>query len=245
MVTIKNLVFGYSRKEPLLNNLSLEIDSGHIYSILGSNGTGKSTLLKIICGLLTPQSGSVTTLGMIPDQRRPSMYSELFVIPEEFEMPSLTLRRYVAANAPLYPHFSGEAFAHYTGEFDLLPDTRLDRLSMGQKKRALIAFALACRPALLIMDEPTNGLDITAKGVFRRLLASYADEQHTVILSTHQVRDIENLIDHLLILDGRGRAERRYGRNYPQTVFRVGERGGFTAVPGGDAGRNLRCDEKS
>ena len=132
------------------------------------------------------------------------IYRELFFVPEEFALPAITLRRYGEVNAPFYPDFSFRQFGEYLQEFSLECNLRLDRLSMGQRKRVQLAFALACNTPVLLLDEPTNDLDIPSKRVLRKLLAGYADERRTVVVSTHQVRDIEGMIDNVVILDSRG-----------------------------------------
>lgn len=177
---------------------------GYIHGLLGSNGIGKSTLLKIVCGLIEPLSGSVETLSHKPSERQPSLYRELFMIPEEFELPAISFRTYMNVYKQFYPNFSDADIGLYMSELYVDPQVRLDLISMGQKKRALIAFALACNTRLLIMDEPTNGLDIPAKSAFRRMIASYVDQDRTVVISTHQVRDVNNLIDNVVILDHEG-----------------------------------------
>ncbi len=204
MIRIENLSFGYRQRPELFRDFSLDLQPGHIHGLLGRNGTGKSTLLKLICGLLYPRGGAIDVLGQDPAGRRPSLYGELFLVPEEFSLPAVTFREFVRITAPFYPNFSHEALERYTAEFGIAPDHRLDRVSMGQKKIAYIAFALAAGTRLLILDEPTNGLDIPAKSVFRRLIAEWVDDQKTVLISTHQVRDIEHLIDRVVVIDNAG-----------------------------------------
>ena len=204
MIRIENLSFGYRQRPELFRDFSLDLQPGHIHGLLGRNGTGKSTLLKLICGLLYPRGGAIDVLGQDPAGRRPSLYGELFLVPEEFSLPAVTFREFVRVTSPFYPNFSHEILEHCAAEFGIVPDHRLDRLSMGQKKIAYLAFALAANTRLLILDEPTNGLDIPAKSVFRRLIAEWVDDQKTVLISTHQVRDIENLIDRVVVIDNAG-----------------------------------------
>lgn len=204
MIQLEHVDFGYRPRRPLFTDLSLELGPGHIHGLLGSNGMGKSTLLKLVCGLLTARQGRIDVQGEDPRGRRPDLYSQVFFVPEEFSLPAVRFSTYVRFMAPFYPDFSDEMLRTYMWELELSDDQRLDRLSMGQKKRVQIAFALACNTPVLLLDEPTNGLDIPSKRVFRQLLASYADARRTVVISTHQVRDIDNLIDSVVILDRRG-----------------------------------------
>lgn len=203
MLHIHQLSFSYGRRCPkVFDGLSLDIASGGIYGLLGPNGTGKSTLLYLMSGLLRPTSGSVTYEGMETRLRCPEMLRDLFIVPEEFELPSVSMREYVCMNRPFYPRFSTEILEECMTAFGLENDIRLGSLSMGQKKKAYMCFALATGTRLLLMDEPTNGLDIPAKALFRRVVARHIGEDRTLIISTHQVRDVEMLLDRLLLLNG-------------------------------------------
>lgn len=201
MIELTNLNFAYKNKAPLFDRLSLNINEGNIYGLLGKNGAGKTTLLKIICGLLFPHQGSCSVLGYTPQKRAAGMLRDIYFIPEEFYTPALKIEEYVFLYAPFYPTFDHNALRDYIATFDLPKNERLTSLSYGQKKKFLIAFGLATNSRLLILDEPTNGLDIPSKSQFRKLLAAAIDENRTVIISTHQVRDIGNLIDPIVILD--------------------------------------------
>lgn len=201
MVTLKSVTFAYKRKAPLFSDTDVSLEPGTIYGLLGRNGAGKTTLLKLLCGLLFPQSGEIRVLGHDPAERSPELQQEIILIPEEFATPVLTVHQYRRLYAPLYPRFVGEEFAAHLAEFQLNTEARLDEMSYGQKKKVLLAFGLAAHTRLLILDEPTNGLDIPAKGQFRRLLAGGADEDRTIVVSTHQVRDMEHLIDPITILE--------------------------------------------
>ena len=204
MIRLEKIVFGYGSMHKLFDGLSLTLLPGHIHGLLGVNGTGKTTLLKLASGLLFPSQGTVRVGGLDAAHREAAFYRELFFVPVEFALPAITLRRYGEVNAPFYPDFSFRQFGEYLQEFSLECNLRLDRLSMGQRKRVQLAFALACNTPVLLLDEPTNGLDIPSKRVLRKLLAGYADERRTVVVSTHQVRDIEGMIDNVVILDSRG-----------------------------------------
>ena len=204
MIKIQNLNFGYSSSRRVLSNISLSLQRGHIHGLLGCNGIGKTTLLKLICGIMRPDAGSVSVNGFNPAAHNPEMLRELMIIPEEFDLPNISLERYANIASPLYPRFDRGQMRGYCQELGVNPEERLHSMSMGQRKKAYLAFALACNVKMLLMDEPTNGLDIPSKSVFRRLLAGYVDENRMVVISTHQVADVESLLDNIVILDQQG-----------------------------------------
>jgi ABC-2 type transport system ATP-binding protein len=201
MIQIDNLTFSYSKKRLLFDQLNLNLPSGNIYGLLGKNGAGKSTLLKIIAGLLFPKQGNVNVEGFQPKDRYPQFLSEIFLVTEEFELPALTMECFVRINSPFYPRFNHTLFQEYITEFKIPREQKLLALSYGQKKNFLLSFGLATDCKLLILDEPTNGLDIPSKSLFRKLVANAIHDDRSFIISTHQVRDMENLIDPIIILD--------------------------------------------
>lgn len=202
MLKINQLAFSYSSNDcKVFSDFSLEFEKGAVYGLLGKNGTGKSTLLYLITGLLRPQQGSVQFKGEEVSHRLPSTLSDMYIVPEEFDLPSMTLKQYVRLHAPFYPNFSEEQLKSNLALFDLDESIRLGSLSMGQKKKVYMCFALAANTSLLVMDEPTNGLDIPSKSEFRKLIASNMTDEKTIIISTHQVRDIDSLLDHIVIID--------------------------------------------
>jgi ABC-2 type transport system ATP-binding protein len=200
MIQIQNLCFGYSRRNPLFQNLNLSLEKGHIYGLLGKNGAGKSTLLKNMVGLAYPQQGQCLVNGRSISKRSPDLLAEIFFIPEEIYVPGVTAARFVATTACFYPNFSEKEFYQYLEEFEVTREATLDNLSYGQQKKVMIAFALATNTAYLVMDEPTNGLDIPSKVQFRKIIASVLTEERCIIISSHQVRDLDSLIDTLLVL---------------------------------------------
>ena len=205
MITVSNITYAYpGNSANALCNISLTFAPGAIYGLLGANGTGKSTLLYCIAGLLKPQSGSVTLDSTDTFRRLPSTLSEIFIVPEEFDMPSIPLADFVKQNAKFYPNFSAEQLETYLSHFRLTPDIHLGRLSMGQRKKAFIAFALACNTSVLLMDEPTNGLDIPGKVEFRRAVVSAMTDNRTIVISTPQVRDLDRVLDHLVMISPSG-----------------------------------------
>lgn len=201
MVHIENVSFGYPSKPQLFEDLSVSLPLGNIYGLLGKNGAGKSSLLKLIAGLLFPKAGSLHVGGHLPKDRRPEFLSEIYLVTEEFEVPAMGMKRFVDLYSPFYPRFNQELFQTYLNEFSLPTDEKLSALSYGQKKKFLLSFGLATDCQLLILDEPTNGLDIPSKSQFRKVVASAIHEERSFIISTHQARDMENLIDPIIILD--------------------------------------------
>ncbi|WP_316785785.1 ABC transporter ATP-binding protein [Pedobacter frigiditerrae] len=201
MIKINNLNFGYSKHQLLFKNLSMQLSNGHIYGLLGKNGAGKSTLLKNLAGLVYAESGSMDVLGFNPAKRQPALLEQICFIPEEFYLPSVKIDAYVKANAAFYPNFDHPYFTALLAEFDIPVGQKLINMSYGQKKKVIIAFGLATNAKLIIMDEPTNGLDIPSKAQFRKIMASALTEDKCIIISTHQVRDLDNLIDTVIMLD--------------------------------------------
>lgn len=202
MIHIEQITYSYGRrKAPVLADFSLNIEQGKIYGLLGKNGTGKSTLLYLICGLLHAQKGKVTFDGIDVTLRRPEVLQEMYLVPEELDLPNISLAQYVRLNAPFYPRFSQERLEACLKDFEMSSDVRLGSLSMGQKKKVYVSFALATGVRFLLMDEPTNGLDIPSKALFRQVVARHMSEDSTLLVSTHQVRDVETILDHIIILE--------------------------------------------
>jgi ABC-2 type transport system ATP-binding protein len=202
MLIIKNLTFRYSKKQqPLFEGLNCELSPGSIVGLLGKNGAGKTSLLKLMIGLLRPTDGLVNIMGHQPIDRQPSLLQDTYFLPEEFHFPGVTIKSYVKANAGFYPRFDEELLRRSIADFELPENKRISQLSYGQKKKFLIAFGLSTKCRLLILDEPTNGLDIPSKSIFRKVMAGSLNEDQLVIISTHQVRDVENLIDRVLMLE--------------------------------------------
>ena len=203
MIEVENLSFNYGRrKSKVLEDFSMRLEKSSVYGLLGKNGTGKSTLLYLMAGLLRPRTGNVLYKGVDVKKRYPDTLQDMFLVPEEFALPNVSLKQYVKLNAPFYPNFSDELLNACLRDFDMNEDIHLGELSMGQKKKAFMCFALATNTSLLMMDEPTNGLDIPSKSQFRKVIASGMSDDKAVIISTHQVRDIDSLLDHVLIMDG-------------------------------------------
>ncbi|GAB3270733.1 ABC transporter ATP-binding protein [Larkinella harenae] len=201
MIEISHLTFGYTPKKILYRDLDLSLQPGSIYGLLGKNGAGKSSLLRLMGGLLYPTAGTVNVAGFTPRKREPAFLQEMYFIPEEIYLPSVSLNRFIDTMGPFYPKFNEAQFRKYLSEFDVPPDQKLTAMSYGQKKKVIISFGLATNTQILIMDEPTNGLDIPSKSQFRKIVSSALTADRLMLISTHQVRDLDNLIDGIIIID--------------------------------------------
>lgn len=202
MLQINDLTFSYSRKSvPVLNNLNLQLEPGRIYGLLGLNGTGKSTLLYLMTGLLRPTQGSIQYDDQDVTQRLPSTLEEMFLVTEDYDLPAVSVEEYCKQNSQFYPRYSQEIFNKCMDAFELTnTTTKLNKMSMGTKKKVLISFAIATQTKMLLMDEPTNGLDIPSKAQFRKAISLGMTDERIVIISTHQVRDVDTILDHIIMI---------------------------------------------
>lgn len=203
MIHTHHLTYGYRRRQSVLDDINLDLPCGHVYGLLGKNGVGKSTLLKLLSGALIGY-GDIDIDGHDPRRRRVTFLQSIRLVHENERIYDLPIEALARATAPFYPTFDDSLFRHALEEFDVPARQRLTNMSLGQQKKALIALAVACNTPYLFMDEPTNGMDIPSKATFRRLMASLTDERKTVVISTHQVDDLDSLIDAVVILAGNG-----------------------------------------
>ncbi|MEA3451633.1 MAG: ABC transporter ATP-binding protein [Bacteroidota bacterium] len=201
MIDVKKLNFSYVRRNSLFSDLQTTFETGKIYGLLGKNGVGKTTLLKLISGLLFPQSGEITIDSLSASKRIPEYLSKIFLLTEEYDLPKLKINKYLDIYSGFYPNFDKQVFDENIKAYELSYDKVLTNMSFGQKKKFLISFALATNVPVLIMDEPTNGMDIPSKTIFRKMVASSLDDNKLIIISTHQVRDVEGLIDYVKIIE--------------------------------------------
>lgn len=236
MIHVQGLEFGYTRSRKVFRGLGLELGQGSIMGLLGRNGEGKTTLLKLLTGQLLRQSGQLEVLGHDPKRRQVSFLQQIYLLPEEVAVPSISIAKFFEVNGAFYPSYDAALGRELLQIFSLSPEMNLKKISQGQKKKALIAFALALRVPLLLMDEPTNGLDIPSKSEFRRVLAQYTSEEQTIIISTHQVRDLEQIIDSVLVLE--------QGAIICQaTVSEIASRLRFAPVQPGEASQPLYTEQ--
>lgn len=199
MIKIENLHFSYPRKRQVYNGLNLSIEEGSVYALLGLNGAGKTTLLNLIAGFLIPKDGTCQVFKYESSKRKPEMLEEIFLVGDTSEFPNMSVKEFCSLYADFYPRFDQNLFDHCISEFGLTAESSLKRLSFGDKRKVILSFALATKCRLLMFDEPTNGLDIPSKATFRKLVASILIENQTIIMATHQVRDLANLMDRIII----------------------------------------------
>ncbi len=200
MIEINNLAFSYGPKN-VLNNISMKLEEGKIYGLLGENGVGKTTLLTLLCGLKKPQEGTIVADGADPYKRQPSFLENIYYLPDEVAPLNTTADRWAKSTGKFWPNFNFDTYINIMKEFETDGSQKMNAMSAGQLKKAYIAFALAAGTRYLLMDEPTNGLDIPSKSQFRAAIMKYTREDSTIVISTHQVRDLENVIDPIVILD--------------------------------------------
>lgn len=201
MITLENITCRFGRTKVALDGINLEITPGHIIGLLGKNGEGKSTLLKIVSGLIFPTTGICCVQNEKSANRAVSFLNQLYFLPEDSRLPDLKVKDYFKMYASFYPTFSKEILENCIRLFDINVLESINKMSMGQKKKVAVTLALAVNTPVLLMDEPTNGMDIPSKSIFRKLVASWMTPERTVIISTHQARDLETLIDAVIILD--------------------------------------------
>jgi ABC-2 type transport system ATP-binding protein len=237
MIVSKSISFNYKRKKSLFTELSISVNSG-IVGLLGKNGAGKSTLLKIFAGLLKPKNGELTINGYIPFERDPNYLADVYMVPEEFVLPSVTISYYVKAYKLFYPRFDEEKLNRIFDEFELQKSEYLHKLSHGQRKKFLIAFALASNCKILMLDEPTNGLDIPSKSLFRKILVGSVSEGQLILISTHQVKDVDTILDEIVVIEQGSIA-------FQKRMEEVGQQYSFQTVPSLNALENVQYHEKS
>lgn len=200
MIEIKNLDFSYG-KHKVFSSLDISFKEGSVYGLLGKNGVGKTTLMKLVCGLLKDDGGRLDVDGYVPFERKPSFLERVFYMPETFQAPACTVMEYALKYGRFYPHFDKELFMDCLSALDVDPQATFSKQSFGQQKKAFIAYAVSLNTELLLMDEPGNGLDIPSRVQFKRLVSKVSGPGKSIVISTHQVKDIENVADHIIILD--------------------------------------------
>ena len=202
MIKVNDLSFSYG-KVPCLEHISLNLEKGRIYGLLGENGVGKTTLLTLLCGLKKPLSGTIDLNGEVPYARTPSFLQNVYYLPDEVAPLQEKAASFAAGSGKFRPGYSHEKFLEAMAVLETDPGQKMNTMSAGQLKKTYISFALASNAPYLFLDEPTNGLDIPSKAQFRKLIMSMTDEDSTLVISTHQVKDLENIIDPIIVLDNK------------------------------------------
>lgn len=200
MISIENLSFSYG-DNVVLKNVIMSLEEGHIYGLLGENGVGKTTLLTLLSGLKKAKVGTIDIDGKVPFDRQPSLLSEIYYLCDEVAEANMTAIDYAQTYGKLWVNFDLEKFIKVMEELENDTNKKMNQMSFGQLKKTHIAFAIACNTKYLFMDEPTNGLDIPSKSQFRKTLTKFIRTDATLLISTHQVRDLESIIDPIIILD--------------------------------------------
>lgn len=242
MIEINDLAFSYG-KTPVLKSITTTLEEGRIYGLLGENGVGKTTLLTLLCGLKKVCSGSISTNGENPFDRTPTLLQNQFYLPDEVLPVSMKAECFAKERGAFWPHYDHSKFLEIMKEFENDPSKKMNQMSAGQLKKTYISLALACGCKYIFMDEPTNGLDIPSKTQFRSAIMKYTSDDSTIVISTHQVRDLENIIDPIIILDRQdvllnatvegitGRLYFDYGTQlHPESLYSEQLPGGFIQV---------------
>jgi len=201
MLTVRDVHYSYKTNKPLFTGIDFELGEGKICGLLGKNGAGKSTLLRLITGALFPKSGEVRFDNYLTSARRVQTLEDIYFLQEEDELPKISLKDYVNFYSVFYPNFSHDIFRSVLERFEVDFTEKIKNLSFGQKKKFHVAFALATQVRLLILDEPTNGLDIPSKAVFRSVVSEHLGDHQSIIISTHQIRDLGQLLDHIVMVE--------------------------------------------
>nr|WP_313262455.1 ABC transporter ATP-binding protein [Sphingobacterium sp.] len=200
MLTIKSLSYYYKPNKNILWNINTILKPGSIYGLLGLNGEGKTTLLKLIVGMLIPKDGSIEFKGHFSSERITEYFNEVYFLPDYSKLPDLGIEQFGNLYGAFYSKYDHQQYLDCIKEFNIPVSNRLRALSLGQHRKVHLSFALACNSSVLLMDEPTNGLDIPSKAVFRKLLSKFINEDRIFLIATHQIRDVDVLFDHLMIM---------------------------------------------
>lgn len=201
MVTLENVSFWYQKKRPIFRDLSMQLNAGGIYGILGANGVGKTTLLHLIAGLNFPKQGQISVNNQPAHSRAVNLLERIYYVPVDFELPRTTVDGFRDRYAPFYPKFDAMLWQKSINTFAIDARQPLRALSFGQKKKVLISFGIASGVELLLLDEPTDGLDIPSKDNFRKILSGLVDETRMVLITTHHINDVASLLDHIVVFD--------------------------------------------
>jgi len=184
-----------------LNGLNLDVPEGSVYALIGSNGAGKTTAIKILMNIHPPTSGSAEALGVDSRKLSPREFQQIGYVSENQEMPEwMTVGYFMAYLKPFYPTWDDARASELLRQFDLPLDRKLKHLSRGMKMKAALASSLAYRPKLIVLDEPFSGLDPLVRDEFIEGLIESASEA-TILISSHDLAEIESFASHVGYLD--------------------------------------------
>ena len=205
MLQVENISFSYRKgRKEVLSDFSLSLEAGRVYGLLGKNGAGKSTLLYLMSGLLAPKRGRVMYHDTDMRRRLPVTLQDMFLVPEEFELPPISLVSYIELNSKFYPRFSKEDMVKYLHFFEMDMDADLGALSMGQKKKIFMSFALATNTSLLLMDEPYGQMDVKMRFYLEdEVIRLWKELGSTVVFITHNIEEAVYLAERVLILSNK------------------------------------------
>jgi ABC-2 type transport system ATP-binding protein len=199
MVKFEAVTFGYG-KRPLFEGLDLVAEPGSTIGLLGLNGAGKTSLLKLAAGALFPAAGRIEVFGRESRMRAAALLADVAFVSEDPWAPPLSAEAWLGRYGVFRPAFDRDLFFKLLEEFQVERSKNVAKLSYGQRKKFAVSAAMASGARAVLLDEPTNGLDIPAKAQFRRALALAATEEKVFIVSTHQARDLENLLDPVVVV---------------------------------------------
>ena len=199
MVRFDAVAFGYG-KRPLFEGLSFVAEAGSTVGLLGLNGAGKTSLLKLAAGALFPAAGRVEVFGRDIGSRSAAALADVCFVPEDPWAPPVSAETWAKRFGVFRPAMDRALFFSLLEEFTVDRAENVGKLSYGQRKKFAVAAALSSGARAVLLDEPTNGLDIPSKAQFRRALALAASEERAIVVSTHQARDLESLLDPIVII---------------------------------------------
>ena len=198
IIDIKNLTREFGSKRAL-DDVTMTVQRGTVMGLVGENGAGKTTLIKHILGLLKAQQGTVSVFGMDPVSNPEGVLSKIGYLSEEGDLPTwMRVHELMSYSAAFYPTWDNEYAMQLLNEFKLDPSAKLNKMSKGQRSRAGLLVAMAYRPQLLVLDEPSSGLDpIVRKDILGAIIRMIADDGRTVLFSSHLLSEVERVADQI------------------------------------------------
>lgn len=199
-IMIQNIDLGYGSGDCVLSGVTAELHGGRIYGLLGLNGSGKTTLLKAISGLIKPKRGDISVMGFIPFQKEKEFLRQLMSVTIHPELPDMTAKRFAKTFSTFWPDFSINEFNALMQKFQIDTNRRLPSMSTGERKKCLIAFAMATNTPILLLDEPMAGLDIVSTKTLIEAIVMSQKPDRIIIISSNQVEEFDNIYTDILLL---------------------------------------------